>query len=75
MLTPSYKWPEGIGADVMHSRDGLKIPAALIGMKRINDELYPIIQHLAPDGELYNVKDRPYWLELALVVEPEEIAV
>ena len=71
----SYKWPEGIGTDVMHNLDGVKIPAALIGIKRIDDELYPIIQYLAPDGELYPVKERPYWLEQTMVVYPEEIAV
>ena len=66
-------WLDDIGDDVIHSVNGVKIPAALIGMKRIDDALYPIIQYLAPDGELYPVKERPYWLDLTMVVSPSEL--
>jgi len=61
--------------DVIHIVNNIKIPAALIGEKCINGILFPIIQYLAPDGELYPVKSRPWWLELTMVVNPNELMV
>ena len=59
--------------DVIRRVNNIDIPAALIGEKMIGDRLYPIIQYLAPDGELYPIKKRPYWLELTMVVYPDEL--
>ena len=61
------------GDDVIHVRNNIEIPATLLGEKCIDGELYPIIQYLAPDGELYPVKERPYWLDLTMVVYPHEL--
>ena len=61
--------------DVIHIVNNIKIPAALIGEKLIDGVIFPIIQYLAPDGELYSVKSRPWWLELTMVVSPDELMV
>mgnify|MGYP003647822335 FL=1 len=63
------------GDDVIRRVNNIDIPAALIGQKLINNRLYPIIQYLAPNGELYPVKERPYWLELTMVVCPTELRI
>ncbi len=66
---------ELVGYDVLHVTGSLKIPSLLLGAKMIDGELFPIIQYLAPHGEPYSVKSRPYWLQLTQVVEPSEIVV
>ena len=66
-------WVGMAGDEIIYIADGVKIPAVIMGMKCIENALYPIIQYLAPGGLSYLPREHPYWFEPAMVVYPNEI--
>ena len=74
-LKPICETSAEFGDDVFHVKDGHIIPSLLMGAINFCERMFPVIQYLDADGEVYTVKRRPKDFKVRFVVADYEVMV